>query len=111
MEVYKTHEVECSEKNESDLYDWYYEYDLYEFSFGNIKLHARSYSDNPNEVSFFAYEKNGERSLYNNHLIEQSEFIEALRYLKELGIYEKFCFFNGSYPVVPLSIWRKLEST
>jgi hypothetical protein len=110
MEVLKTHEIDCSEKDESGYYDWYYEYDLYEFSFGNIKLHARSYTDSSKEVSFFAYEKDGKRSAYNNNLIEQTEFIQALKYLKDLDVFEKYCFFNGSYPVIPLSIWKKLES-
>ncbi|EGG93159.1 hypothetical protein IMCC1989_1631 [gamma proteobacterium IMCC1989] len=111
MEVLKTHEIDCSEKDENGYYDWHYEYDLYEFSFGAIKLHARSYSDTPKEVSFFAYEKNGERSKYDNSLIEQPEFLKALKYLKDLGIYDKYCFFNGAYPIVPLSIWAKIENT
>ena len=110
MKVSKTHEIDCSEMDDDGFYDWYYEYDLYEFSFGNIRLHAKSYADTPEEVSIFAYEKDGERSILDNNIIETFEFLNALKYLKSLGIYDKFCFFNGAYPVVPLSIWKKLEN-
>ena len=110
MEVSKVYEIDCSEQDENGYYEWYYEYDLYEFSFGCIKLHARSYFDTPKEVSFFAYEKDGKRSSYNN-LIDHPEFIEALKYLKNFGVYEKYRFFNGSYSAVPQSVWRKLENT
>jgi hypothetical protein len=91
--------------------EWVGAHDVYAFDFGEIKIRANSYKETPNKVSIGWYEKNGSRKQLDNTLIEESEFLQALRYLKELNIYEKYCFFNGSYPVIPSSIWKKLEST
>lgn len=110
MEVVKTRTVDCSDKNEDGHFDWHYEYDLYEFDFGQVKLHARSYSDTPNEVHIFAYEKNNKRTVLTDELIKQPEFLKVLRYLRELGVYEKFSYLNSGYPEVPDFIWEKLDS-
>ncbi|WP_061539484.1 hypothetical protein [Collimonas fungivorans] len=47
MEITSTHHIDKSELDENGMYDYYYEYDIYEFSENGLSYIARSYSDAP----------------------------------------------------------------
>jgi hypothetical protein len=46
----------------SGFYEYYYEYDLFEFQLGELKLHGRAYADEPAEAHLLALEVNENRA-------------------------------------------------
>ena len=52
MKVETTHRIDAGRRDAQGRYQYYYEYDLYEFSDGAVKLLARSYVEEPDEVHF-----------------------------------------------------------
>jgi len=59
MKIETTHHIDCSEKSADGFYEWYYEYDLFRFSEGNLTLVARGYTDSPEKAHFLRFEKEG----------------------------------------------------
>jgi hypothetical protein len=49
MQVECTHHIDGSEPDDDDPYSYYYEYDVYCFTEGAMRLWARSYVDTPDE--------------------------------------------------------------
>ena len=52
MNVKKKRHIDKGEQDEEGYSDYYYEYDSYEFSDGQITFHARSYTDEDTEAHF-----------------------------------------------------------
>jgi hypothetical protein len=63
MEVCKTRHVDSDEPDETGFASYYYEYDIYEFIQGELRLIARSYTDTPQEAHFLRKE------VLNQHLM------------------------------------------
>lgn len=57
MHIERIRQIDASEPDESGMYDYYYEYDLYRFTEGDLCLVARSYTDEPDEVHFLRTEE------------------------------------------------------
>lgn len=111
MKVTKTHIDSDDDMTQEQFEEWVGVNDSYEFDFGVIKIRATSWAEDPKKVSIGWYEKNGTRVMLNNSLIKENEFIQVVHYLKKLGIYEEFKFFNGAYPEIPDSVWNALKKT
>jgi len=83
MKVSCKHQIDASERDENGLYDWYYEYDLYEFQIGPIEVIACSYIDEPNEVSILSIIEDGAKLFpIKPSDIGKPELIQVLAYLK-----------------------------
>jgi hypothetical protein len=59
MHIELVRRIESSEPDESGMYDYYYEYDIYRFTDGPLSLIARSYTDEPDEAHFLRVETKG----------------------------------------------------
>ena len=59
MHIERVRQIDSSEPDETGMYDYYYEYDIYRFTDGPICLIARSYVDEPDEAHFLRVEANG----------------------------------------------------
>lgn len=88
MKIEKEHFIDCSEKDENGLYEYYYEYDIYTISFTDITYFARSYVDEPKQISFLSFtaSKDNKRVLFDTIPYKDINFQECLKYFrKELG--------------------------
>jgi hypothetical protein len=85
MKVNKTHHIDKSEPDENGMYDFYYDYHIYEFSEGKTKLVARSYKGD-NEAHFLRKEIDGEKAFIDLADLESSLLSSAVEYLKNEGI-------------------------
>ena len=85
MEVTVTHHVDASEPDAQGAYEFYYEYDLYAFRDGNLKLTARSYIDSPGEAHFLNIERGGTPRLLRRGDLESALFSQAVAYLRNAG--------------------------
>jgi hypothetical protein len=69
MHIERTRQVDASEPDETGMFEYYYEYDIYRFTDGPICLVARIYTDEPDEAHFLRIESNGSpRSLVDSDL-------------------------------------------
>jgi hypothetical protein len=85
MKINKTHHIGKSEPDENGMYDFYYDYQIYEFSEGKIMLVARSYKGD-NEAHFLRKEIDGEKAFINQTDLESPLLSSAVEYLKNEGI-------------------------
>jgi hypothetical protein len=67
------------------LYEFYYEYDLYEFMEGPETLHARSYTTEPEEAHLLAIEIDGQRQLLSRADLGRPLVKAALEYFRHAG--------------------------
>ena len=83
MNVGVSHHVDKSDQRPDGLYDFHYEYDVYDFAVGGRLLRARAYVDTPNEVSFLGW-----YDLEGKHVasaVATRPPAETIRYLEEKG--------------------------
>lgn len=59
MHIERVRQIDSSDPDESGMYDYYYEYDIYRFTDGPECFVARSYIDEPDEAHFLRIEING----------------------------------------------------
>lgn len=85
MEVIKKHEIDASEKDSNGNYEYYYEFDDFQFIENNVTFFARSYSDEPNEVSFRGVIKDSNRQMISTTDIQSVMFKQAVNHLKSEG--------------------------
>ncbi len=87
MQVTVTHHIDSSEPDESGMYDYYYEYDIFDFHEDGIRYAARSYTDDPLEVHFTSIKRadKSEWELLSKSDMSTSIFERAVSYLKENG--------------------------
>lgn len=57
MRVEITHHIDCSERDATGSYDWYYEYQIFRYSENGTTLLVRSYLDEPEEAHFLRVEQ------------------------------------------------------
>ena len=81
MEVSKRHFVDAGEKDADGTFDYYYEYDVYEFSDGVKTFVGRSYTDTPEVAAFLG--RDGQ-FITNGDLVSPL-FKEACEHLKKEG--------------------------
>ena len=86
MKVEKSHHIDCSEKDENGLYDYYYEYDIYRFIENDIAFIVRRYTDEENNAHFLRKEIQGKRQHLKPEDLNNSLFKEAVNHLKSENI-------------------------
>lgn len=85
MQIERTRHVDASEHDESDGYDYYYEYDLYCFTEGTVSLTARSYVDEPHEAHFLGVEEHGRPRTLVDADLKTALFQSARSHLRSEG--------------------------
>jgi hypothetical protein len=82
MKVEKTHHIDaCGQDNQTH----FYEYDIYQFTDGNISYIARSYSDTPAEAHFLKRVQGAKESYLHQYDLRDPLFGEAISYLRNAG--------------------------
>jgi len=85
MHIQRVRQIDSSDPDESCMYDYYYEYDIYRFTDGPDCFVARSYTDEPDEAHFLRAEVNGSpRTLVDTDL-EHPLFLLAQHHLRSEG--------------------------
>ncbi|NIF78143.1 hypothetical protein F3J20_12205 [Paraburkholderia sp. Cy-641] len=87
MQVISARHIDSSDSDENEMYDYYYEYDIYEFIDENVHYIARAYVDEPFNAHFLKMKSEGE-DLW--RIIEEQDmnnplFRNAVAFLKEKG--------------------------
>jgi hypothetical protein len=85
MQIERTHQIDSSEPDESGMYDYYYEYDIYRFTEDSVSFIARSYTDEPDEAHFLKVETNGVHRLLNHADLKHPLLLSALSHLRNEG--------------------------
>jgi len=104
MEVRKIRQVDSAEPDADGFADYFYEYDVYEFSDRELCFVARSYTDNLHEAHFLRKQTGDQRSMLEANDFQHPLFLLALAALKNDGKTE-FNFLSqksGSYAPVPV---------
>jgi hypothetical protein len=81
MLIDRTHHIDASEPDESGMYDYYYEYDIYRFTDESSCLVARSYTSEPEEAHFLRIEANGNPRSMEDTDLSHPLFLAASAYL------------------------------
>lgn len=99
MKIKKEHFLDKGEQDEQGFYDYYYEGDVYEIAFDNVVYGARSYTDNPQELSFHSRTiLNVKGSDFSHVPYEEKAFFECINHFKnELG-FKTFRIITSSNP-------------
>jgi len=85
MHIERIRHIDASEPDESGIYEYYYEYDLYRFTAGAECFVARSYTNEPDEAHFLRIETDGQpRTIVDGDLIHPL-LIAAQDYLHAEG--------------------------
>ncbi|MDR2219011.1 MAG: hypothetical protein LBE24_00335 [Methylobacillus sp.] len=85
MQIEQTHHIDASEPDESGMYEYYYEYDIYRFKDTSICFVARSYADEPDEAHFLSAETNGNSRFLERSDLKHPLFLSALSHLRSRG--------------------------
>ncbi len=85
MEIRKSHHIDSSEPDENGLYEYRYEYDLYEFSEPGLCYVVRSYNDTPQEAHFLRKEIKGLSETLTENDLKNHLFQSAVQELKKEG--------------------------
>src|SRR5688572_441473 len=96
MQVTITHHIDASERDGDGYYKYYYEYDLYVFTNGELSFVARSYKDTSAEASFLRAESNQQVRPLKETDLSHPLFLEAVTYLDQLGK-TKLNWLKGDY--------------
>jgi hypothetical protein len=84
MNVDKSHHIDKSEPDANGLYEYYYDYHLYEFTEGDFTLIARRYT-NESEAHFLGLERAGEKAFLSKSILNEPLLHQAIEYLKKEG--------------------------
>ena len=85
IRVRRQHCVDAMGPDESGMYEFHYDYDLFEFSLGGTTLHGRAYSDEPDEAHFLTVEVAGNRDLLTSADLQSPLAQAAIRYFHRAG--------------------------
>jgi hypothetical protein len=85
VRIARKHCVAKMGPNARGRYEFYYEYDLYEFSGRSETLHARSYVDEPNAAHLLGIERGGSRQLLVETDLRSPLAQIAFQYLRRMG--------------------------
>lgn len=103
VDLVTTHHVDADEPDEHGGCHYYYEYDVYGFSEGDVTLMARAYVDSADEAHFLSVTLCGKRRLLRDADLETPLFLEAVAYLRNVGKHKLTWLSgrgNGYEPVV-----------
>ncbi|MGF6542169.1 hypothetical protein [Paraburkholderia youngii] len=94
MEVIVSHHIDCGERDENGMYEYYYEYDIYEVGKGNVSYMARAYVDEPGDAHFLKMKGDGDHDwrTITERDKDDSLFKEAVKYLRSIGKSNIRCF-------------------
>jgi hypothetical protein len=84
MKVEVSHSIDASEPGANGSYEYYYEYDVFEFTDGVTTFWARSYSDEPGKAALMARDKHGCNFLTKRDL-RHPLLLEAVAHLRAAG--------------------------
>jgi len=84
MNVDKSHHIDKSEPDANGMYEYYYDYHLYEFSQDDFKLTARRYT-NESEAHFLGLVSAGEKAFLSKSILNKPLLHLAMEYLKNEG--------------------------
>jgi hypothetical protein len=82
MKVRVSQHIDKSDLNENGFYDYYYDFNIYAFSEGEVTYYARSYNDEPNEAHFTNGERGGKVFYLSKADFKTDLCIEACLYLQ-----------------------------
>ncbi|WP_449465474.1 hypothetical protein [Stenotrophomonas humi] len=85
MQIERVRQLDSSDPDESGMYDYHYEYDIYRFTEGPISFIARSYTDKPDEAHFLSIETDGSRRLLVDADLKHPLFNVAKSHLRSEG--------------------------
>jgi hypothetical protein len=85
MQIERIHHIDSSEPDESGMYEYYYEYDIYRFTDGPICFFATSYTDTPDQAEFRSAETNGSRRFLKRSDLKHPLFLSAVSHLRSEG--------------------------
>ena len=86
MEIVKTHHIDASEPDANGWHDYYYEYDIYAFSEGEVSYVARRYTDEPGQAHFLKMRTGRAWRLPQPSDFNTAMFAEATAYLRQEGV-------------------------
>jgi hypothetical protein len=81
MKVNVSQHIDKSDLSENGFYDYYYDFNVYAFSEGDVIYYARSYNDQPDEAHFTNGEREGKIFSLSDADFKTDLFIEACIYL------------------------------
>lgn len=101
MKIEVFHHIDCSAPDKNGMYDYYYEFDVYQFIDGVVAVTVRSYDEDPEEANFMSITIDGEC-----RLLEQADFsnpvvLAAKAYLETSGKQDLKWFSGTSYEPLP----------
>jgi len=114
MQIECIRQIDASEPDESGMYEYYYEYDIYRFTDGHTCFFARSYTDTPDEASFLRVETNGTHRGLRRSDLTHPLFLSAQSYLHSEGKVHLYWLSNrgnGYEPVPADSCEAKIPKT
>lgn len=85
MEVKTTHHIDAGDKDSQGRYQYYYEYDVFCFTDGEIALTVRSYVDSEKEAHFLRLESAGQSRMLSDSDLAHPLFAESVCYLQKIG--------------------------
>ncbi|MDJ0758290.1 MAG: hypothetical protein QNJ19_02785 [Woeseiaceae bacterium] len=85
IEVTRSKGVDKMGPDEDGLYEFYYDFELFEFRSGSRVVHGRAYADQENEASLIAIYEDGERRLMSVSDLQADLGRAAIRYFKNIG--------------------------
>jgi hypothetical protein len=94
MEVIVSHHTDCSDCDENGMYEYYYEYDIYEFTEENVSFIVRAYVDEPGDAHFLKMKGDGDQDwrIMTERDKDGSLFNQAVEYLRNIGKPNIRCF-------------------
>ena len=100
-----SHHVDASAPNAQGMYDWYYEYDVFEFTNKQhtSALTVRSYSNTPFEASFIDLNSRQPECIVLDDTLKPL-FLFAIQYLKKSGKTKINYLSAHGYALLPPSI-------
>ncbi|MBB5408287.1 MULTISPECIES: hypothetical protein [unclassified Paraburkholderia] len=94
MKVIVSHHIDCSDRDENGMYEYYYECDIYEFVEGNVSYIVRAYMDEPGDAHFLKTKGDGDQDWRIMMEPDKDEplFKEVVEHLKNIGKPNIRCF-------------------
>ncbi|WP_439892075.1 hypothetical protein ACS7SF_05675 [Ralstonia sp. 25C] len=105
MNVEKEHFIDCSDPDADGMYDYYYEYDVYEFQDGGMSYVVRCYTDEPLQASFMGVRPTGKEGDEWGFLqlsdMQTDLFRQVVSYLTDAGKRDITFLSEEGYQAIP----------
>lgn len=104
MTVEVSHHIDASEPDANGFCDYYYEYDVFEFTDGFVTFLARAYSDQPEKAAMMTrIEGQDHHHLLTKRDLRHPLFLKAAAYLRAAGKTDLDWLDTNSRAYVPLT--------